>query len=456
MPEEGETQYTVYLVDYGAILEVGFEEFYVCSDDDRQKQKLNYIFELPPQCFQCRLSEVIPSPIKCPSGWSEKSTEVFKDFITNKTIKICVNSFVDHIASVILFALPSNPGSSEMLNEELVLRNFAQASDDSYMCLLDHNGRRESERRNDKRKKLENELVDNNVIPPPEDLLVQKVTIDGPYSPLECNAESLSRTFMAQVLIEASSVNSVLFDPYPNDSVKKLLVAASLSKREDRVTLHQTTIMPHLPGMACLLGLMFSPISEVRLSNKKSRYMSILTGLGCDEDRKPFYGEHDCLIYVDVVLDQEDFNLIDNLRGKMSVLMHNQTVKRDYNRMETTRNQVCTLLMEIAKKQRSQLGINMEQSDWNWKSVVKIEQKDEAMYPPLVAVDKLSPLSERTRQDLINHAKELVGLAATNARDEIIWCQLCEERIETVMDLKLHVLKKLHKDRNVIIRDECQ
>lgn len=459
-PDEAmeEEEYTVFLVDYGSTVKAVFGDFYACDGESirERRENLDYIFELPPQCFQCRLSEVIPSPIKCPSGWSKKCTEVFEDFIRNKKVKLTVNSFVDRVASVILFTLCPTTGASERLNEELVLRNFAQTSDDSYMCLLNQNNR-ETERKSKRKQPLEDELADENIIPPPDDLLVEELTIDGPYSPLECKVESLSRTRMSDIVTEASSVNHVLFDPYPNDAVKKLLVAATMSKREQRVTLHQSTIMPHLTGMACLLGLMFSPMSEVRLSNKRSRYTSILTGLGCDSNRKPHYAEHDCLIYVDVTLDGEDFDMIDKLRSKMSYLMQSQTgvkFEPQKHQKEIARNQACSLLMQIMKKPRNQLGINMEGGEWNWKTFVKIEQKVEAMYPALVTAEKLSPLSENTRRDLRNHANELDQLAAVNSKDEIIFCQLCEERVETVMDLKLHVMKKLHKERKVRIREE--
>lgn len=456
MPGLEEAEFTVYLVDTGEIIKSTFEDFYKCNGG---KIALEAVFEMPPQCFQCRLSDLIPNPIRCLSGWSQRSTDAFKNFIKDKKLKITVNSFVDRIASVVLFADCPKTGATRRFDEELtVINNFAQTSDDSYLCLLNQNAR-ETERKDKQRPKIEDELDDFNVVPPPDDMLVQDFVIDGPYSVLESRVESLSRMDMTNVVIEASSVNQVLFDPYPNDSVKKLLVAATMSKRESCVTLHQTTIMPHLPGMACLLALIFSPLAEVRLNNKKSRYSSILTGLGCNKHRKPHYGEHDCLFNVDVELDEEDFTMIDKLRKNMSYLMTSDgeiKLERDYNQKQKdkTRSQACLLLMNIMQKQRSQLGLNMDGREWNWRPFVKIEQKGDAMYPKLLEVEKLSPLSTKSRRDLKLHAEELARLAATNARNESIFCQLCEERIETLTDLKLHVMKKLHKDRTLRIRQE--
>lgn len=147
--------------------------------------------------------------------------------------------------------------------------------------------------------------------------------------------------------------------------------------------------------------------------------------------------------------------MIDSLRRKMSFLMQTG-IKIEYshrNQDETVRNQICGLLLRIAKKSRSQLGLNMEESGWNWRPIVKIEQKVDEMYPALVTVEELKPMSAKSLQDLRNHANELQRLAAVNAQNETIICQLCEERLENVVDLKLHIMKKLHKDRVVKIRE---
>lgn len=85
---------------------------------------------------------------------------------------------------------------------------------------------------------------------------------------------------------------------------------------------------------------------------------------------------------------------------------------------------------------------------------MKSEEYNDAMYPRLVNVEKLMPMSENTRRSKKENAEKLERLGKINARDEVIECRLCEERIETLVDLQIHVGKKLHKERSVRIRDE--
>lgn len=262
------------------------------------------------------------------------------------------------------------------------------------------------------------------------------------------------------VTVDQNSVNHIVIDPFPYDGVKKMMVAASLSNQNESVTLSKTTLMGHLPGMASLLVLLFSPVAELRCNAKKTRYSTILSGLGCDENRKPHYSEHDQLIFVDVELDSDDFKLIENLRSTISILMQADPHfkwKWKVDEKKQLRNKACTLLKKIVKKERRPLGITMESSDWNWQaSTAEHQQTSEAMLPPHPPITELLELSEMTRRDLRNHADELTRKARTNSRDEIIMCQLCNETIETVVDLQLHIMKNLHKEQLMRLRDEAQ
>lgn len=463
--ENANGNFAVYLVDYGKVVDVNREDLYTCEGiDERSRLKsLQLVYELPPQCIACRLSEVVPSPIMCASGWSDKSTEAFMDFIEGKGLEIVVNSFVDRIASVRLVAGPRTQNMSESVNEQLVIWGFAQTSDDSYMNQLD-NLKRENQRsrsgHENERKKVEDEYCDVGVTPPPEESLCESANLDGPVTLLESRPKMMSRVKCFDVVVDASSVNQVLIDPFPNDFTKKVLVAASMTQKENRVTLRETTIMPHLPGMMCLLGLIFSPTAEVHLTPKKDRYSSILFGLGADENQKPHFGEHDLLVNVDVELTHADFTLINQLRNKISVLLRNvpgfkfQPKVNNVNKTEL-RKEISKLLMKISLKHRSPLGIIApDKSDWNWKPFVKSEDDYESMYPRLESIERLKPISDSTRRAKLKHADELERLGRINTQDRVVECRLCEERIETVVDLQLHVGKKLHKERLVRIRDE--
>lgn len=274
-----------------------------------------------------------------------------------------MNSFVDRIDSVRLVGGPKTPNMCESVNEQLVILGFAQTSDDSYMNQLDHIEREKQSNRNTREsEKHEDEFGDVGIVPPPEHSLSESVNIEGPFVALESRPKMISRVNCTDVVVEASSVNHVLIDPFPNDATKKVLVAASMSQKDERVTLHQTTIMPHLPGMMSLLGLIFSPAAEVHMTTKKDRYTSILFGLGADENQKPHFGEHDLLVNVDVELTQNDFKMINELRGKISMLLKNvpgfkfQPKMNSVNKVQL-RNNICQLLIEISSKHRSPLGV---------------------------------------------------------------------------------------------------
>lgn len=442
----------IYLIDFGSTVPAKFSDFYVIQ----QKEAFQYSFELPPQCYQCRLSEVIPSAINCSSGWSPKSTDEFKKFIENKGLEVTVVSFVDEVASVYLLAAPVAPGMCETLNDHLVILGYAQQSDDSYLGRIDQIKREKKVRNEDIRMgQLEDKLVDECYPVPPTGMLAESMKLDGPYSPLEEKVHGLCQESPRGINIDATSVNSVLFDPYPFDGTKKLLVAASMSKRNEDVYLHQTTVMPHLPGMATLLSLIFSPIAEVRCTDNKHRYTSILAGLGCDDNYKSIFGEHDCLIDIDVELSPEDFRMIDELRSLMSYLMRQEPTQKMFVREKVNaRNRICLLLKKIFSQERSPLGINMEGRSWKWNTYADIEFKAEGLYPSLAPKENLKQISIQTRNEMKKHAQQLQTAADINQTNESIECRLCEERVDTCTDLQIHVKKNMHKQRLLRIRDE--
>lgn len=458
-PDDGEEDFEVLLVDFGEIIKVNFNDLY--------NFPFKYIFQLPPQCFECKLSEVIPSAVNCPSGWTDRATEEFKKFIDGRGLEVKVNSFVNRVASVHLVAGPCAPGTCENLNQQLVMLGFAQQSDDSYMFRCDQLNRKIRRTHAEYREiavGLEDTLVDDKINPPPAESLTESLKLDGPFSPLESKVSSLCQNAPSMISIDQSSVNSVLFDPFPNDPSEKVLVACSMTKRDQQVTLQQTTIMPHMRGMACLLGLMFSPIAEVRASSKKDRYTSIFTGLGCNENQKPHYGEHDCLIDVDVEFSEKDFLMINELRSCMSSMMRCEPNYGQPNVLGrekiADRDRICLLLKTIIAsddpEERSPLGVAKEPKNWRWADYIKIEKKVEGMYPELAPREELNRVTEETRNSLKKHAKELQEKARINSSDELIHCRLCEENIEKIVDLQMHVRNSLHKKRVMRIRDETK
>ena len=68
------------------------------------------------------------------------------------------------------------------------------------------------------------------------------------------------------IKIERDSVNSVSFNPEPQDPHTSMLVAANLTvgQKSDVVHARNTTLMPKIPGLPTLVCLLFCPYAEIR------------------------------------------------------------------------------------------------------------------------------------------------------------------------------------------------
>ncbi|CRL06172.1 CLUMA_CG019088, isoform A [Clunio marinus] len=421
-------KFRVLLIDYGKVIEgADFEDFYTCNQEDivTRKEILQDVNELPVQCIECRLSNISPSPIKCPLGWSEESTEEFKKSIQNQKVKIEVLSFIDRIASVRVITTLEVTRGCHIVNDYMILKGFAHPSDECYMRLIDRLERDKRQKRNYREyRNIEDELADNFVKSPPLLYLTEKIKIDGPFSPLESQIYSVQRNDLINIKVEDSSINHVLLDPFPNDDIKKLLVAASVSQKENHVTLHHTTILPNVNGMACLLALIFSPHAEVRCASNKHRFTSILAGLGCDQEQVPNFEEHDSLIHVDVELSEIDFKDINDLRKNMSTLLEkNPVIKSEHSGNLTLRKKIIDLMYDIMTRERKSLKISYDACKWNWNDPEEFKYYVEEVYPPITQIGQLLPLSKDTKEELLKHVKELER-EARGSCNEIITCRL--------------------------------
>lgn len=98
------------------------------------------------------------------------------------------------------------------------------------------------------------------------------------------------------------------------DSFQKYLVAAAIhdgGNINTNLTVRATTLMPNQPGFGALMAMIFAPRMEIMPDDDKSRYISILTGLGYDCAKKvPIFEEQDCIIPLDVVFTMEDITKV--------------------------------------------------------------------------------------------------------------------------------------------------
>lgn len=171
---------------------------------------------------------------------------------------------------------------------------------------------------------LSNQLsTDFDIEPPPKELCNKFIKLRGPYSPLETKIYSAIRVGQRKcVQIERESVNSVLIDTDPQDVHERLVVAADITETQSGETIlaRGTTLMPNIHGFGALMTMMFCPTMQIKRNKEKTKYVSILAGLGYDEHTyKPLYGEHDVVLNLDVEIEKEDFEMVRKIVIHMNI-----------------------------------------------------------------------------------------------------------------------------------------
>lgn len=271
-------------------------------------QIMKRIFEYPPQCFECSLCEIQPSYIKCPKEkWTNEAVEVFKQLVKDKEVVIDVYSVVDDVVSVQMTV------DKIIINDKLIEEKFAMPCEESYASKMDKDNREhlkyeKARSAREEYARKEDRSVVVNMEPPLLSECLQYIQLSGPFSPLESQLYGVTRR-ATKVQTDPSSCNAVLLDTNLHNGHSKLFVATNISKtqRNGDTLLRQITMMPNIPGLAVLLGMIFCPTMEMRRDDNKTRYVSVLTGLGHDEvTNEPYFAEHDCIFQVDIELSPED------------------------------------------------------------------------------------------------------------------------------------------------------
>ncbi|KMQ93554.1 atp-dependent rna helicase tdrd9 [Lasius niger] len=140
------------------------------------------------------------------------------------------------------------------------------------------------------------------------------VRLEGPVSPIETQLIHLVSTGTSKcVSVEATSVNSVLLDTYPDNPRGPILVAQTVSRSSKNITqlyLRNTTLLPNTPGLASLITLIFTPYMELRRSPLGTYYTGALCGLGYNPSTgKSLFPEHDIQVIFDIEITMNDLRM---------------------------------------------------------------------------------------------------------------------------------------------------
>lgn len=152
-----------------------------------------------------------------------------------------------------------------------------------------------------------------------------ELNLSGPHSPLESKVYGAAvASAHRAITVEPHSVNSVMLEDRSQDMHNNVLVAATVtsSERSGVLCARETTQMPNIPGFGALMALVFAPLAELKPDALRTRYVSVLCGLGQNREAgRPAFAEHDVHFELDVTLNATDVGWINQIRWTMDTLL---------------------------------------------------------------------------------------------------------------------------------------
>lgn len=318
----------VFFVDYGNTEDVGISLIREI-DPERHVEVLS----TPVQAFECKLAEIRPAAL-C-SGreqWTRPARERFTRLVMEQLMVARVYSVVDGVVRVHLVL---QDGVTNV-NEQLIKEGHADYAEEGFLSRKNHQLRERVESYYqsiapdvadptfslDKDEELDSSKLDFGM----PQLSNRKAILHGPFSPLEARVCGMSKLcYLRSARVERSSVNSVLLNGEPQNPHPRLLVACHVSQSasSDHVTLRNTTLMPSLPGMHCLMPLIFAPYVELRTNPDRTEYTGALCGLGFEEGSNlGLYPDHDIEVAFDVAFDDSDIHMVNMVRMMINTVLH--------------------------------------------------------------------------------------------------------------------------------------
>ncbi|XP_055923260.1 probable ATP-dependent RNA helicase spindle-E [Eupeodes corollae] len=454
-------EFRVLFIDFGNTSVVNFTEL------RRLSFEAEYLIDIPPRVYECCLAMVQPSSVRSPSGkWLDEAMEYMQEVADTGVVELEVYSVVNSVTSVII-----KVGNSTV-NDILVEKGLARKSDENFMSKTDHDLRMRKQSvaerimQEDFSKQNEEYLrsiqpeVDLEIDPPPPELCLNNIFLRGPFSPLEAKIFSATRVGAWKgVHVERESVNSILVDADPQDVHERLIVAAGVSESVDRssLTARQTTLMPNIHGFASLMTLIFCPTMQIHRNSSKSKYVSILAGLGHDENYKSLFEEHDMVLHLDSEILTSDLELINQIRYSMDTILYTDpgddkpTVSP--NIRADLAAKIKSLIIKLLSKTRKYIETHVDSQDHIW---VRPDEKDVIESPLIYGPRCIFPMHSALRlydesfdrmHALNVHCRELHRMKQFDGSVVAITCQLCDQTLENIVHLRIHLLSQLHRDR---------
>lgn len=306
----------VFFIDYGYSSE--------CRLCDLKRLNVDEIASIPALAMECVLAEIQPSIVHNLSDtWSEAACDFFWMLANKPGILFGeIYSIVNGVISLELILKHNNEEIS--INQSLLDKGFAIDKQEGYFSRFNHDLRlKQSDMSDEQCYHYEQLQYNQDYMPdiypePPSDVeCYTKVTLRGPFSPLEIELKHLTVAGRdKRVNMATNSVNSVLLDTDPEDCHQRLLVAGSVSQNAhgSNLSVYNTTLMPRLSGLTALIILIFTPCMELRRNIFGTYYIGALCGLGSDPTtKKSLFPEHDIELQFDAEITIDDLQYVSNL-----------------------------------------------------------------------------------------------------------------------------------------------
>lgn len=141
---------------------------------------------------------------------------------------------------------------------------------------------------------------------------MERITIKGPFSPLEIDLYGLCQNASGSPKIDPLSVNNVLLENEPNDMSEKYLVAVSANSNDENstITVRQTTLMPNIRLFGPLMAAIFAPKMKLGRNKTETHYVRMMTGLGLDNNKMCLSPQTNMTFDLDVELKNSDIETV--------------------------------------------------------------------------------------------------------------------------------------------------
>ncbi|XP_033332718.2 tudor domain containing 9 protein spindle E [Megalopta genalis] len=425
--------------------------------------------DVPALAIECVLAKIEPSIMSnLDDNWSDAAFDFFW-MLSHKPGLLYgdIYSIVNGVMALEVILLIDNEEIS--INRSLIDKGFAREKEEGYFSRFNHDLRMQQADMTDEQC-YHHELLQYNqdyaqyIYPnPPEPSECYKsVNLRGPFSPLEIEMKHLTTAGRdKRICVATNSVNAVLLDTDPENPSQRLLVAGSVSQSAHgyNLTLYNTTLMPRLPGLTALIGLIFAPSMELRRNTFGTHYIGALCGLGFDpKTKRSLFPEHDLELQFDAEITIDDLQYINRLRHWTNIGMQISYESGGIHNMEEIiicQTRIKNALLKLIDKTRKHQPLEMINNFDTWNLY------DDLLYlrpnkTSMVAnnIFKLHNALELEETDelheIIEHVKKLRALIMEDPRkpgNTNIMCKVCHVVLIDIYDLRSHLFTTAHREK---------